>query len=72
MDISYKTVERLYSDEMVQMVLHNMFVLTIKQRCGNIVDVCGDGTGYTLTVTKHYRTKMNKEGSRSSFTCLIP
>ena len=64
MDISYKTVERLYSDEMVQMVLHNMFVLTIKGRCGRVVDVCGDGTGYTLTVTKHYRTQMDKEGYR--------
>ena len=61
-DVGYKTIERLYSDETVQMVLHNMFVLMIKRRCGRVVDVCGDGTGYTLTVTKHYRTQMDKEG----------
>lgn len=63
-DVSYKTVERLYSDELVQMVLHNMFVLTIKQKCDRIVDTSGDGTGYTLTVTKHYRTQADKEGYR--------
>ena len=63
-DVSYKTIERLYSDELVQIALHNMFVLTIKQKCGRIVDVSGDGTGYTLTVTKHYRTEMDKEGYR--------
>lgn len=63
-DISYKTIERLYSDETIQMVLHNMFILMIKQKCSRIVDVCGDGTGYTLTVTKHYRTEMDKDGYR--------
>ncbi|EQD62495.1 ISA1214-6 transposase, partial [mine drainage metagenome] len=40
-DVSYKTVERLYSDELVQMALHNMFVLTIKRRCGRIIDTSG-------------------------------
>lgn len=63
-DISYKTIERLYSDELVQIVLHNMFVLAIKRKCMGVVDVCGDGTGYTLTVTKHYRTQIDKEGYR--------
>lgn len=63
-DVSYKTVERLYSDELVRLVIHNMFVLTIKRKCGRIVDTTGDGTGYTLTVTKHYRTEVDKEGYR--------
>ena len=64
MDISYKTIERLYSDELVQLALHNMFVLMIRRKCDRVVGVSGDGTGYTLTVTKRYRTMMDKEGYR--------
>ena len=63
-DISYKTIERLYSDELVQMVLYNMFIFTIKQKCAKKVHTTGDATGYTLTVTKHYRTQVDKEGYR--------
>jgi transposase len=63
-DIGYKTIERLYSNEFVRITLHNMFVLTVKRRCGKTIDVSGDGTGYSLTVTKHYRTEGSKEGSR--------
>lgn len=63
-DISYKTVERLYSNELVMMVLHNMLILTINRKCEKKVDITGDGTGYTLTVTKHYRTEVDKEGYR--------
>jgi transposase len=63
-DVCYKTIERLYSDELVRMVIHNMFVLSVKQRCDKRLDVSGDGTGYSLTVTKHYRTQVDKEGYR--------
>ncbi len=63
-DISYKTIERLYSDELVRMTLHNMFILTVKRKCDKRVDTTGDATGYTLTVTKHYRTEVDKEGYR--------
>ena len=63
-DISYKTIERLYSDELVRIVLHNMFILTVKRKCDKKVDTTGDATGYTLTVTKHYRTQVDKEGYR--------
>jgi transposase len=63
-DVSYKTIERLYSDELVQMTIHNMFILTVKQKCEKKVDTTGDATGYTLTVTKHYRTQVDKEGYR--------
>lgn len=31
-DVSYKTVERLYSDEEVLMVLHNLHVLMLKKK----------------------------------------
>ena len=30
--ISYKTVERLYSDELVMMALHNLHVLLLKKK----------------------------------------
>ena len=63
-DVSYKTIERLYSDELVRITLHNMFILTVKRKCDKKVDTSGDATGYTLTVTKHYRTQVDKEGYR--------
>ncbi|MGC8652096.1 MAG: hypothetical protein ACP5UH_02495 [Candidatus Micrarchaeia archaeon] len=63
-DIGYKTIERLYSDELVRMTIHNMFILSIKRKCSKKVDTSGDATGYTLTVTKHYRTQVDKEGYR--------
>ncbi len=63
-DVSYKTIERLYSDELVRMAIHNMFVLSVRRKCDRKIDVSGDGTGYSLTVTKHYRTNVDKEGNR--------
>lgn len=64
-NVSYKVVERLYSEDKTEMVLHNMFVLTIKKKNLKDVDVTGDGTGYSLTITKHYRSEGSKEGSRN-------
>lgn len=64
-DISYKTVERLYSDGIVRAIVHNVFILTLKKKNLKDVDVTGDGTGYSLTVTKHYRTQGSKEGSKN-------
>ncbi len=64
-NISYKTVERLYSDGIVRAIIHNIFMLTIKKKKLRNVDVTGDGTGYSLTVTKHYRTQGSKEGSKN-------
>jgi transposase len=54
-DISYKTVERLYSDEKLLIALHNLFILTLTKRGIKNIDCCGDATGYSLTITKHYR-----------------
>jgi len=31
-DISYKTVERAYSDPIVQMIIHNMFIILVKKK----------------------------------------
>jgi Transposase len=55
-DISYKTVERLYSDELVMMALHNLHVLLLKKKGIMQSDATGDGTGYSLTVKKNYES----------------
>lgn len=54
-DLSYKSIERLYSDMEVKVVLYNLFILLLRNE-GISGDLSGDGTGYSLTVTKHYRT----------------
>lgn len=59
--IGYKSVERLYSDPLVIMVLHNMFLLSLQKRGIVEVDSCGDGTGYSLSMTKHYRSIRERE-----------
>jgi len=59
--VSYKTIERLYSDEEVKMVLHNLFTLLLKDE-GVSGNMTGDGSGYSVTVTKHYRSNPHKKG----------
>jgi len=59
--VSYKTVERLYSDEEVKLALHNLFILLLREE-GVSGDFAGDGTGYSLTITKHYRGNPKKKG----------
>jgi len=59
-DISYKTIERLYSDPEVGVVLHNLHILMLKKKGIKEADCSGDGTGYTLTIKKHYATEAQK------------
>lgn len=59
-DISYKTVERLYSDELLALALTNLFVLSLKKQGVKAIDACGDATGYSLTITKHYSSYVQK------------
>ncbi len=61
-EISYKTVERLYSDPLVIMILNNIFIETLRKKEMGKCDAVGDGTGYSLTVTKHYRSMREKQG----------
>lgn len=61
-DISYKTIERAYSDPLVRMTIHNMFVILTRRKGIENADVSGDGTGYSLTVTKHYRNESRERG----------
>jgi transposase len=62
-DVSYKYIERLYSDLEVKLALHNLFVLLLKEERGS-GDLAGDGTGYSLSVENHYRTNPNKYGKK--------
>ncbi len=55
-DVSYKTIERLYSDELVAMALHNLHVLLLKKKGVEKSEASGDGTGYSLTISKHYES----------------
>jgi transposase len=59
-DISYKTVERLYSDNLLELALFNLFITALKKRGVKDIDACGDATGYSLTITKHYSSYVQK------------
>jgi transposase len=59
-DLSYKTIERAYSNPMVRMIIHNMFIILVERRGIKQADLTGDGTGYSLTITRHYRTAREK------------
>lgn len=59
--VSYKTIERLYSDDEVKLVLHNLFILLLCDE-GVSGKLTGDGTGYSVTITTHYRTHPRKRG----------
>jgi len=54
LDVSYKTVERLYSDPEVEVALANLHRLMLEQRGVKKIDAAGDGTGYGLCITQHY------------------
>lgn len=58
--VNYKYIERLYSDEQVKAALHNVFYLLLAGE-GISGRFAGDGTGYSLTITKHYRSSPKKK-----------
>lgn len=59
-DISYKTIERLYSDNLLELALFNLIILSLKKRGVKEIDACGDATGYSLMITKHYSSYVQK------------
>lgn len=59
-DVSYKTVERLYSDEEVRTALYNLHKLILKKKGVEEADCGGDGTGYSLTIRKHYASETQR------------
>lgn len=60
--ISHKTVERLYSNHLVIMILNNLDIAILRKKWIRKCDSVGDGTGYSLTVAKHYRSLMEIHG----------
>lgn len=59
-DVSYKTVERFYSDPEVIAVLYNLHMLILKKKGVKEIDGSGDGTGYSLTIKTHYASAAQK------------
>ena len=59
-DVSYKTVERFYSDPEVIAVLHNLHILLLKKKGVKEVDGSGDGTGLSLTIKANYAAHAQK------------
>ncbi len=59
-DVSYKTVERFYSDPEVIAVLHNLHALILRKKGVKEIDGSGDGTGYSLTIKTHYASAAQK------------
>lgn len=65
-DVGYKTVERLYSNYDVEMAIHNLHILILREKGVKNIDTCGDGTGYSLTIKKHYasETQIRKDKAK--------
>ena len=59
--VSYKTVERLHSDPEVRLVLRNLLRLLLDED-GVSGDFTGDGSGYSLSVSRHYRSDPRRSG----------
>jgi len=59
--VSYKYVERLYSNQEIRLVLHNLLQLLLEDErvSGRFA---GDGTGCSLNVTRRYRSDPRKSG----------
>lgn len=64
-DVSYKTIERLYSDEEVEIALFNLLVLMLKKKEINKINACGDATGYSLVISKHYASEVQKHKDKA-------
>jgi len=64
-NVSYKTIERLYSDDEIEMALHNLHMLIINKKKIKKISCCGDATGYSLTIRKHYASEVQKLKDKS-------
>jgi transposase len=60
-DVSYKTIERLYSDPEVKLALHNLHMIMLRKKGIKNVHCGGDGSGYGLSIKKHYATEAQKQ-----------
>lgn len=65
-DVSYKKVERLYSNYDVSLAIHNLHILIMEEKGVKKINACGDGTGYSLSIKKHYasETQIRKDKAK--------
>lgn len=59
-DVSYKTIERLYSDEAVKLAIFNLHSLLLRKKGIEKSDSSGDGTGHAIYIAQHYATSAQK------------
>jgi hypothetical protein len=64
-DLCYKTIQCAYSNPVVKMIIYNMFIILVQRKGITQADLTGDGTGYSLTITRHYRSVREKQGERA-------
>ncbi|CAD6494432.1 MAG: hypothetical protein LAKADJCE_00761 [Candidatus Argoarchaeum ethanivorans] len=64
-DVSYKTVERLYSDSEVGMAIYNLHTVILTKKGVENINTCEDGTGYSLTIRKHYASETEKRKDKA-------
>ncbi len=64
-DVSYKTVERLYSDGEVEAALFNLLILLLEKKNVRKINCCGDATGYSLMISKHYASVVQKKKDKA-------
>ena len=65
-EISYKTIERLYEDERIDLILSNMHSLILKDKNINEINASGDGSGYVLSVKEHYSSIIQRIKDKKS------
>jgi transposase len=65
-ETSYKSIERLYSDEKVFMALLNLHSLILKNKGIENPNCTGDGTGYSLTIKHHYASMVQQRKEKSN------
>ena len=64
-DVGYKTIERLYSDEAVQLAIFNLHSLLLKKKGIQHSDCSGDGTGHAVFINQHYATSAKKRKEKA-------
>lgn len=67
--VSYKTIERLYSDEEVKLVLWNLHSILIEE--SQPENLSGDGTGYSISIKNHYRSDPKKKAKKFRYVFRI-
>jgi transposase len=59
-NVSYKTIERLYDDQRIRIVLLNMNSLILKELNITSSHASGDGTGFMLSIKEHYASSAQR------------